>query len=386
MRQLLQLHPFFPSIPILLPLVLVVGALVASAFRNGADDFIPLFEGNDLGGWVEMGEPGAFSISEGVLSLEHPTNYPNWLRSPETYENFILELEYQPVAWAEGGIYFHAPLHGDPARSGYKIHLRHDRADQGTRSTGALYDLLTPLRIANKAGDEWNALRIHMEWPELRVWMNDTLIHDVVLDTEPFRDRLRSGYIGFEDIGTPFRFRNARIKELPGSDGEWISLFNGRDLDGWVAEGEAIWEVRDGCLIGSGGDGVLATNQSFTGFEFRTYFKTTAHANGGIFYRMQDREGLSDHYEVQIYDVPTATHPTGSIYGIAPAIDAGCRSGQWCFMQVISNGAHSRVLINGRLVAEADDLELPDSGRIAIQNHSLGAIEYKGLRVQPLSN
>src|SRR5690606_5149633 len=80
MRQLRQLHPFSPSIPILLPLVLVVGALVASAFRNGADDFIPLFEGNDLGGWVEMGEPGAFSISEGVLSLEHPTNYPNWLR------------------------------------------------------------------------------------------------------------------------------------------------------------------------------------------------------------------------------------------------------------------------------------------------------------------
>src|SRR5690606_41423311 len=120
---LLPLQPFLPSRPVLQPLVLVVGALGASAFRNGADGFMPLFEGNDLGGWVEMDEPGAFSSSEGVLSLEHPTNYPNWLRSPETYENFILELEYQPVAWAEGGIYFHAPLHGDPARKIGRAHV-----------------------------------------------------------------------------------------------------------------------------------------------------------------------------------------------------------------------------------------------------------------------
>lgn len=348
------------------------------------NEFVSLLEGSTLSSWIEMGEPGAFSMSDGVLVLKHPRNYPNWLRSARSYENFDLQLEYQPVGWAEGGLYLHASKHGEPARSGLKIHLRHERADQGARSTGAIYDLRAPLHIANKAGDEWNRLNIHMNWPTLRVRLNDTLIHDIDLDSEEFRGRLREGYIGFEDIGTRFRFRNVRIRELPGSMPEWRPLFNGSDLSGWNAEGEATWEVEDGKILASGGDGVLMTDETFSGFEFRTYFRTSPHANGGIFYRMMNRADAPDHYEIQVYDVPTATHPTGSIYGIAPAVDAGCRSGDWCLMQLVSRGGFSEVFINGRSVASADDLALPDSGRIAIQNHSQGVIEYKDLRVRSL--
>ena len=364
-------------------LVLILFApLPATAQPDG--EFVPLLEGDDLGGWMEMGEPGAFTLSGGVLSLEHPNNYPNWLRSPERYENFVLELEYQPVGWAEGGIYLHAPQYGDPVRSGLKIHLRHDRTREGARSTGALYDVRPPITMANKVGDEWNRLVIHMNWPRLRVSLNDTLIHDVDMASDELRDRLREGYIGFEDLGTRFRFRNVRIKELPDTEPAWSALFNGRDLSGWNAEGEAEWTVDEGVLAASGGDGVLSTDEAFSAFEFQTYFRTTPHANGGIFYRMKDRRDLPDHYEIQIYNVPTATNPTGSIYGIVPAADAGCRSEEWCLLQLISDGTNSRVLINGRTVAEAHDLALPDTGRIAIQNHSQGAIEYRGLRIKPL--
>lgn len=355
-----------------------------SAAGQDADGFVSLLEGDDLSGWVEMGEPGAFTVADGVLFLERPHNYPNWLRSAEQYENFVLELEYQPVGWAEGGIYLHSPLHGDPARSGVKIHLRHERSEPGLRSTGAIYDVRAPAAAANKAGDAWNRMTIHMNWPRLRVTLNDTLIHDVDMESEELRGRLRKGYIGFEDIGTRFRFRNIRIKELPGSEPSWTDLFNGRDLAGWDVEGEAEWRVEDGILVASGGDGVLTNQQSFSGFELQTYFRTTPHANGGLFYRMMDRPEQPNRYEIQIYNVPTATNPTGSIYGIVPAVDAGCRSGEWCFMRLISDGPYSQVHVNGRTVAESDALALPDSGRVAIQNHSQGAIEYKGLRIKAL--
>lgn len=372
-------------------IVLLSGSLIlkpAAAQSQGA--FVPLLDGNDLSGWVEMGEPGAFTIENGTLFLERPTNYPNWLRSDEQYENFELELEYQAVGWAEGGIYIHAPLHGNPLKSGIKIHLRHDRTEEGARSTGALYDIRAPITIANDTGDAWNRLRIHVDWPRLRVTLNDALIHDVHMErSDALRWRLRKGYIGFEDSGTRFRFRNIRIRELPATEPAWASLFNGRDLDGWESqsEGEAEWSVADGKIVAGGGDGVLRTTRTFSGFEFQTYFRATPHANGGIFYRLMDRGAdLPGHYEIQIYNVPTATNPTGSIYGIVPAADAGCRSGEWCLMQLISDGAYSRVLINGTTVAEANDLALPDSGAIAIQNHSDGTIEYKGLRVKPIGD
>ncbi len=357
-----------------------------STAAQSAGDYVGLLSGDDLAGWVEMGEPGAFTIEDGTLFLEHPNNHPNWLRSEEQYENFVLELEYQAIGWAEGGIYFHAPLHGDPVKSGIKIHLRHERSEESVRSTGAIYDVRAPIAAANEPGDAWNGLRIHMDWPRLRVTLNDVLIQDVHMErSDALRLRLRKGYLGFEDSGTRFRFRNIRILELPATEGEWTMLFNGRDLTGWEEEGEAEWDVVDGKIVTGGGDGVLRTTRAYSGFEFQTYFRTTPHANGGIFYRLMDRgPDLPARYEVQIYNVPTATNPTGSIYGIVPAIDAGCRSGEWCFMQLISDGPYSRVLINGKTVAEAHDLALPDSGAIAIQNHSMGTIEYKGLQVKDI--
>ena len=370
-------------------LIVAVTAQALTAVSTAAQstgDYVGLLSGDDLAGWVEMGEPGAFTIEDGTLFLEHPNNHPNWLRSEEQYENFVLELEYQAVGWAEGGVYFHAPLHGDPVKSGIKIHLRHERSEESVRSTGAIYDVRAPITAANEPGDAWNRLRIDMDWPRLRVTLNDVLIQDVHMErSDALRRRLRKGYIGFEDSGTRFRFRNIRILELPATEAEWTMLFNGRDLTGWEEEGEAEWDVVDGKIVTGGGDGVLRTTGVYSGFEFHTYFRTTPHANGGIFYRLMDRgPDLPARYEVQIYNVPTATNPTGSIYGIVPAIDAGCRSGEWCLMQLISDGPYSRVLINGKTVAEAHDLALPDSGAIAIQNHSQGTIEYKGLQVKDM--
>lgn len=332
-----------------------------------------------------MGTPGAFVVDDGTLWLRDPGNYPNWLRSEKEYENYILDLEYQTQGWAEGGIYIHAPLHGNPVKSGMKIHLRHDRTEEGARSTGAIYDVRAPITLANEIDGAWNLLRIHMDWPRLRVWLNGFLIQDLNMElSDALQHRFRKGYIGFEDCGTQFRFRNIRIKELPPSEAPWTALFNGRDLEGWELGGNADWEVADGKIVASGGDGELRTIASFSSFEFQTYFKTDPHANGGIFYRLRERDDQPNHYEIQIYNVPTATNPTGSIYGIVPARDAGCRSNEWCLMQLISDGSYSRVLINGETAAEALSLALPDTGSIAIQNHSESAIEYKNVRIKPL--
>ena len=195
-------------------------------------------------------------VEEGTLLLKTPQNYPNWLRTEKEYENFVLRLEYRMSGWCETGLFLHAPLYGDLAESGLRIHLRHDRTEEGSRSTGGIYDVAPPLTLANKPINEWNALEVHMDWPVLRVKLNDVLIQDVNLEaSDALRGKARRGYIGLDDLNCRIRYRNLQIRELPNKDRKWTSLSNGKDLKGWTSEGKVQWVVEDGKIVGSNGDG-----------------------------------------------------------------------------------------------------------------------------------
>jgi hypothetical protein len=342
----------------------------------------PLFDGKTLKGWVEMGPPGAYVAEDGVLHLKSAKSYPNWLRTDREYENFVLQLEYQVTGWYEGGILLHAPLYGDLTRIGLKLHLRHDRSAATVRAAGALYDLVPPLALANKGANEWNTLEIRMNWPSLRVTLNDVLIQDVMLDaSDELRWRARRGYIGLEDIGFEVKYRNMGIRELPDTDVPWKSLFNKKDLTGWTSQGVARWVVEDGKIVGSAGDGFLSTDETFSAYEFQTFFRTTPHANGGIYARRGESSGG---HEIQIYNVPGSTNPTGSLYSRVPADMLRCRDSEWCQIRVVSDAAYMGVWVNGWKVAESWEIARPDVGRIAFQNHSQGRIEYLDPKVRPL--
>jgi hypothetical protein len=359
-----------------------LASLAALCAGLAAQDFQPLFNGRHLSGWVEMGRPGGFVAEDGTLFLKSPRNYPNWLRTEREFENFDLKLQYMVPGWCETGIFLHAPLYGDLVQTGLKIHLRHDRAAEGARSAGSIYDVSPPIIFANKGAKEWNSLEIHLNWPVLRVKLNDVLIQDLNMEvSEALRWRPRRGYIGLEDLNCAIRFRNIEIRELPDKDRKWTTLFNGTDLTGWSRQGKAQWAVRNGTIIGSDGDGFLLTEQSFGPFEFQTYFRTSPHANGGIYYRRSEAFGG---YEIQIYNVPGATNPTGSIYGRVPANAVPCRDGEWCLMRIVSDGGYTGVWLNGWKVAETTVLEQPDHGKVGFQNHSEGRVEFLDPKIRPL--
>jgi hypothetical protein len=221
-----------------------------------------------------------------------------------------------------------------------------------------------------------------MDWPSLRITLNDVLVQDVMLDAaERFRWRARRGYIGFEDIGFEAKYRSITIRELPGTDTPWTPLFNRTDLKGWTTQGVAKWTVEDGRIVGSTGDGFLLTVSTFSAFEFQTYFRTSPHANGGVYYRRTESGGG---HEIQIYNVPGSTNPTGSIYGRVPADVLRCRDGEWCQLRIVSDGAYTGVWVNGWMVAESWEISRPDVGHLAFQNHSQGRIEYLDPKIRPL--
>src|SRR5439155_19067195 len=78
-------------------------AIVALAFVSAAlageadkDGFVPMFNGKDLSGWVNVNtHPGTFFVKEGmVITTGKPTGY---LRTEKQYENFIADFEWMHV-------------------------------------------------------------------------------------------------------------------------------------------------------------------------------------------------------------------------------------------------------------------------------------------------
>lgn len=366
------------------PISFLVAAVLTGALARAspqAPEFVPLFNGTTLAGWVEMGEPNAWVAEGGVLTLKNARNYPNWLRSEKEYENFVLKIDYRMTGWCETGIFLHAPRYGDLTKTGIRLHLRHDRTAEGSRSTGGIYDVAGPMTMANKGTNEWNSLEVRADWPVLQVTMNGTTIQHLNMEhSDALRDRLRRGYIGLDDLNCRgIGYRNILIRELPDTDTQWTELFNGKDLSGWSSQGAAKWSVRDGVISGTGGDGFLFTEREFSAFDFTTYFRTSTHANGGIYFR---KTAAFNGYEIQIYNQPGATNPTGSIYGRVGASSVPCRDGEWCFMRIVSDGAFVKVWINGYEVARSFDLPQNDVGKIGFQNHSQHTIEYLAPRIR----
>ena len=94
-------------------LVLAFLANWCVANRSAATEshFERFFQENELTGWEKVGDAG-FSVRDGVLLCDGSGNIPTWLRSQETYENFVLRFEYRMAADGDGGVFLHAPLHG----------------------------------------------------------------------------------------------------------------------------------------------------------------------------------------------------------------------------------------------------------------------------------
>src|SRR3954471_12674982 len=74
----------------------------------------------------------------------------------------------------------------------------------------------------------------------------------------------------------------------------WISLFNGKDLSGWVQKtGRAKYSVQDGCIVGQmitpggGTNSFLCTTKEYDNFILELDFKADPRVNTGVQIRSQ---------------------------------------------------------------------------------------------------
>jgi hypothetical protein len=109
------------------------------------------------------------------------------------------------------------------------------------------------------------------------------------------------------------------IAAVQAEDAKWISLFNGKSLEGWekVGKQESVWAVKDGEITGSGPASMLVcTKGPYKNFRYRAEIKINDGGNSGLYFRTTAKPGFTDGYEAQIDSTHKDPIRTGSLYGM----------------------------------------------------------------------
>jgi hypothetical protein len=167
------------------------------------------------------------------------------------------------------------------------------------------------------------------------------------------------------------------------ADEGFTPLFDGKSLAGWQG-GKDGYVVQDGAIASQPkGSGNLATVKEYGNFHLKFDFKLTPGANNGIGIRIPDEvdgKRLDPAYqgmELQIIDDSSDKYKNikewqhhGSVYGIVPAKTGHLKPvGEWNSEEIIANGSHIKVILNGTTIVDADVAEASKNGTIDGREH-----------------
>ncbi len=165
-------------------------------------------------------------------------------------------------------------------------------------------------------------------------------------------------------------------------------LFNGENLGGWYAQGEASWTVDDGELVGAGsGDGYLISDAEYADFELTLEFQVDPETNSGIYIRCQQRDRVHPDtcYELNIWDLhPQQEARTGAIvFRVMPPLAQVHTLQGWNTYRVRAVGSRLDVWVNGELTAVLEQAEF-EQGFIALQRWQTGTVRFRKLLLKEL--
>jgi hypothetical protein len=166
----------------------------------------------------------------------------------------------------------------------------------------------------------------------------------------------------------------------------WVTLTDGKNLDGWTQVGEANWRAEDGALVADKGKGgFLVSKDSYKDFMIYAEFWSNEDANSGIFIRCKDPKqiGARTCYECNIFDKrPDPSYGTGAIVYFAEVNPMPKAAGKWNTMEITADGRHLVVAINGQKTADVRS-GFNVEGHVALQ-YGAGVIKFRKVAIKPL--
>lgn len=184
----------------------------------------------------------------------------------------------------------------------------------------------------------------------------------------------------------------------------WISLFDGKTLNGWkVGDNAATFSVEDGAIAVHGQTAHLfydgeVSNHMFKNFEFKADVMTRPGANSGIYFHTAYQQGgwPEKGYEVQVNNSHTDWRRTGSLYAIEDIKETYAKDNEWFTEYIKVEGKKVTIKINDKVVVEYTEPEnvqrpegmkgrLISSGTFALQGHDPNSqVYFKNIKVKIL--
>ncbi len=194
------------------------------------------------------------------------------------------------------------------------------------------------------------------------------------------------------------------MKPVPAPVTGWISLFDGKSLDGWKAsEKPGAFSVQDGKLVVHGSlshlfyDGPVQLHD-FKNFEVKADIMTKKGANSGFYFHTEfQQEGFPQKgFEVQVNNTQSDPKKTAGLYNIEDNLTAPAQDDEWFTMTIRVEGRHVVTKVNEKVIIDWTEPEpaVPPAlhkgriiahGTFAIQAHDSGSeVHYKNIFVRPL--
>jgi len=279
-----------------------------------------------------------------------------------------------------------------------------------------------PLKVADQKVGEWNTFRIKMIGERVSVWLNDELVTDnVVLENYWNRSQpiFPTEQIELQAHGSKVAYRDIFIKEierpepfqLPADEKKegFRVLFDGTNLNEWTGN-KKDYVVESGNIVlypSQNFGGNLYTKEQFDNFIFRFEFMLTPGANNGLGIRAPlEGDAAYGGMELQILDNDAPVYKNlqiyqyhGSVYGVIPAKRGYLKPvGEWNYQEVIADGDHIKVILNGTTILDGNIREASKNGTIDKRDHPgllnktghigfLGhgsLVKFRNIRIKPL--
>lgn len=210
--------------------------------QQATDDWIVLFNGENLDGWRSYGEAAAnpeWIVEDGAIVLDADESTTEMtggdLITIGQYENFELELEWKISSGGNSGIFFGVrEIDGQNVayETGVEMQVLDDdiHADGGNAETsaGSCYALYAASEDVVRPVGEYNSVRIIVQNARVEHWLNGHKIVEYEIGSDDWANRVaaskfadwehfaryRKGHIALQDHTDRVWYRNIRLREL----------------------------------------------------------------------------------------------------------------------------------------------------------------------------
>ena len=202
---------------------------------------------------------------------------------------------------------------------------------------------------------------------------------------------------------------------------EWLDLFDGKTLNGWVQRnGFATYRVEDGAIVGRTSTGspnsFLCTTTHFGDFELEFEVKVHDQLNSGVMIRSSQKtestgsgrnNAIGRVYGPQVEIEASGEKGAESGYVYGEATGRGwltpeerlkphmtMQDGEWNSFRIVAKGPRIQTWINGKAIEDLTDEAIYENhagGFIGLQVHGIrqgtGPFEaaWKNIRIRPLN-